>query len=254
VTVADAVTWLARLAALATAVAALEMIVVHRAFGDDGVFRWATLRRDLAGAPRPLRAVADLLFGTRGTWAIALLQLACALALPWLEHPAIAWLAVGCALAISIRFRGSYNGGSDAMLLVVLIALAIARSGLPLAGLAYAATQLVLSYFIAGVAKLGEPRWRDGTALPMLVTLPPYGVPARLAALVARLPRAVTWGMLAFECGFPVALVDRTACLVLLGAGALFHLANAIIFGLDRFLWTWLAAYPALLFWVDRLT
>jgi hypothetical protein len=28
-----------------------------------------------------------------------------------------------------------------------------------------------------------------------------------------------------------------------------FHLFNALALGLNRFLWAWLAAYPALLFW-----
>ncbi len=253
-----AVLWMARLAAVATTVAALELVAVHRAVGDEGVFRWATLRRDYAAAPAPVRALLDALFGARGTRLVLGVQLASGLALPWLDHPAVAWLAVASTLAIAVRFRGSYNGGSDAMLLVVLIAIALARtqpgSPLELAGLAYAAVQLVLSYFISGVAKLADAQWRRGTALPLLVRLPQYAVPARLAALLSRplVARGAGIGMLAFECVFPLALVQPTACFVLLGVGVAFHLVNALAFGLNRFLWTWLAAYPALLFWVAR--
>jgi hypothetical protein len=239
--------WMIRLGALATAIAALELMVVHRAFSDTGVFRWSTLARDFPRAAAPL-------FSYRGTWLLLILQLGSALALPWLDNPAPAWLAFASSLAISIRFRGSYNGGSDSMLLVVLLAIALVRSNLVLAGLAYAAIQLVMSYAISGVAKLGDARWRDGTALRIVVRLPQYGVPASLAALLSRPSmRLASWGMLAFECGFPIALADRTACVILLGAGATFHFVNAVVFGLNRFLWAWIAAYPALLFWVERI-
>ncbi|HEY1548363.1 MAG TPA: HTTM domain-containing protein [Kofleriaceae bacterium] len=236
------------LAAIATAVAALELLAVRRALGDHGVFAWSVLRRELADAPAPVRALADAMFGTRGTSIIVALQLASAIALP-VFGPA-AWIAFACTLAIAVRFRGTYNGGSDAMLVVVLLGLAIARAGWPRAGLAYIAAQLVLSYAIAGIAKLGDPHWRRGDAFAILVALPAYGVPARLAALLARpvLGRLGAFATLAFECGFPIALVNRTACIAALAVGVAFHLGNAIVFGLDRFWWTWLAAYPAVWF------
>jgi hypothetical protein len=154
-----------------------------------------------------------------------------------------------------VRFRGTFNGGSDAMLLVVLLGLAIARSGVPAVGLGYIAAQLVLSYVLAGVAKLREPRWRDGSALAALVALPSYGVPPALIGFLTRpaIARTAGYALLAFELGFPIALVDPTACRVLLVLAALFHLGNAIVFGLDRFLWAWLAAFPAVIAWVDSL-
>ncbi len=260
-TEAVAVTWMARGLALAAAVAALELLVARHALGDAGVFAWPVLRRELAGAPHPVRVLADRVLSYRGTLGLLALQLGAALTLPWIDHPAPAWLVVATSLAISIRFRGSYNGGSDAMLIIVALAVALARTapGLPLAraGLAYAAAQLVLSYVVSGVAKLADPAWRDGRALPILVRLPHYRVPAWAAALLGRasIARAAAWGMLAFECGFPLALAHPMACAILLAVGAAFHLANAVVFGLDRFLWTWLAAYPALIFWVsDRTT
>jgi hypothetical protein len=61
--------------------------------------------------------------------------------------------------------------------------------------------------------------------------------------------RAGAWTVLALECAFPLVLVVPGAAWVLLPAAAAFHLANAIVLGLDRFLWAWLAAYPALAHW-----
>jgi hypothetical protein len=34
---------------------------------------------------------------------------------------------------------------------------------------------------------------------------------------------------------------------------ALFHLANAVLFGLNRFLWVWIASYPSILWLHGRV-
>jgi hypothetical protein len=215
-----ALDWMTRLAALAIAIAALELLIARRALSDDGVFAWSILRRDYVH-PR----IAGLLFSYRSTLVVILLQLCAALALPWLDHAAPAWIAFATTLAIAVRFRGSYNGGSDSMLLVVTLSLA---------------------YLLAGVAKLRDPAWRSGHALAILVELPQYRVPRRLASLVTSLSRIGSWAILAFEIAFPVVFASPLACTIMLAIGAAFHVANALVFGLNRFLWTWLAAYPAL--------
>lgn len=254
-TVDDATTWMARGGAIAAAVAALELLWVRQALADDGPWGWPVLRRELADVPAWLGAIADRVFSYRGILVVLSIQLASALALPWSAHPALPWLIFACSLATSIRFRGSYNGGSDAMLLVVMISLGLARSApgsrVATAGLAYAAAQLVLSYFVAGIAKLADRAWRTGRALPILVGLPHYRAPAWAARLIARpaIAALATWSILGFECGFPLVFVRPSVCIGLVICGGGFHLGNAIVFGLDRFLWTWLAAYPALLYW-----
>ncbi len=162
-TEAAAVRAMAWLVAVAAGVAAVELLWVRQVFAVDGRFRWALLRADLAAAPRPIRAAADLGFSYRGTVGILIALALAAVSLPWIAHPAPAWVVVAATLLVAVRFRGGYNGGSDAMLLVVALALALARTApgtaVAAAGLAYAAVQLVLSYFVAGVAKLGDERW-----------------------------------------------------------------------------------------------
>ena len=207
---------MAILAAVALAVSGLELLAVARRY--------------------------TRIFGP-GIVPLAVLQLACAATL-WLPVPVPPVAAFAATLAIAARSRGSYNGGSDSMLLVVLAALALARLGQPRAGMAYAAAQLTLSYVLAGLAKLRDEHWRRGTALPILVALPHYDVPPRLAALLAR-ARMASFGMLAFELSFPLAFAWPWPFLAI---GLAFHLTNAIAFGLNRFLWAWLAAYPAVLY------
>ena len=251
---ATAVAWMARLLAVAAGVAALELIWVRRAFADDGVFAWPVLRRDWRA-----RGIADRIFGYRGFVATIAVQLAAAIALPWTACAAPAWIILATTLIIALRHRGSYNGGSDSMLIIVAAAVGLARSapGARLAhvGLGYAAVQLVLSYVVAGVAKLRDPAWRTGRALPIVIRLPHYRVPGVAIRALSRpaIARLAGWAMLGFECGAPLALLSPAICLVVLGLGAAFHLANAWVFGLDRFLWSWLAAYPALLWAAGQL-
>jgi hypothetical protein len=56
-----------------------------------------------------------------------------------------------------------------------------------------------------------------------------------------------------FELAFPLTLLSQEALIAGLVIAAVFHLANAALFGLNRFFWTWLAVYPAILWLQDRL-
>lgn len=245
----------APLASVATVMCALELLAMRRAWSERGVFAWSVLRDEWG----PLRPVASLAFSETGFLVVLALQLVSALALPFTANaPHViavtpAWIAAATTLLVSVRFRGSYNGGSDSMLLIVLGAHAVIRTwpGTAIAqgAATYVIVQLALSYFVAGVAKLGDPTWRNGGALAVLVTLPQYRVPSSIARALARpaIGKMATLGMLALECAFPIALLDPRAAIVFAAAGTLFHATNAAVFGLNRFWWAWLAAYPFLL-------
>ncbi len=163
------------------------------------------------------------------------------------------------SLVISARWRGTLNGGSDAMQVVVLLGLA-APALMPgsrlaaMAGLGYIAAQATLSYVIAGLTKLKERAWLRGEALPALLALPRYGAPRALVEALSRpgAARLATAGVLAFECGFPLVFVGGPVTAVILGAGLLFHAVNARVLGLHRFFFAWAAAYPAVWFWAQR--
>lgn len=160
-----------------------------------------------------------------------------------------AWLVV--------RSRGPVGGGSDSMFFQVQLGLFFASLGFanPLLikiGLGWIAAQSVLSYFLAGLAKLKNAGWRNGVALQNLFSSDgPYvlwsGVRglAKLKSLCALLG----WGAVLFELAFLAVLVLPTeGKWVFLGLGLTFHLANAVVLGLNRFVWAWTATYPALLY------
>lgn len=249
---AQALVWTKRLLGGAIALQALELWWVRAAFRDEGVFRWSVLREEFRDLPAPLRAVLDRLLGYRGFLGLLVVQLLAAVALISLQSPAPARLLLVTTWLLCLRFRGTYNGGSDAMTWAILLGLAIAEgaSALRVVGLGYIAAQLLLSYFVAGVAKLREPSWRRGHALSELARARQYALPIWARRLSEGPGGAFAcWLVLGFECSFPLALTSPALCIGLLSLALVFHIANALVLGLNRFLWAWLAAYPALFYW-----
>ena len=162
-------------------------------------------------------------------------------------------LLLAVSLALIRRFNGPYNGGSDRMRLLVLCCLLASHVAPTPAwqrvALGYLAVQLVLSYTMAGWVKLANPDWRSGQALSDIFAFSVYPVSEGLRAWSSR-RRAllvVSWLLIAFEVLFPLALGDATTLRAALGAALLFHVGNACVFGLNRFVWIWVAGYPCLL-------
>jgi hypothetical protein len=167
--------------------------------------------------------------------------------------------AVGLGATIwhtAVRVRGTMNGGSDGMLFVLLLALAVAtspathtaREGAVL----FVAAQLLMSYLRAGLVKLREPGWRSGNALREFLAVPAYGVPAWLPRS-PQLLQAVSVGVVVFELSAPLALVHPAGALMYTAVAWCFHLATAVVFGLNRFLLAWSAALPSLWYAAQRL-
>jgi len=166
----------------------------------------------------------------------------------------------GLSLFILHRFQGPYNGGSDRMGLLALWCLALSRAAPNEAWrellFGYLGAQLTLSYFISGWVKVVNPEWRNGRALRDVFQFSAYPVSESLRGWAAR-PRllfAMSWAVMLFELAFPFALLSRPTLVAALAVAGTFHFANACLFGLNRFFWTWLATYPALLWLQARVT
>jgi hypothetical protein len=171
---------------------------------------------------------------------------------------ALAGLAL-LSLLILRRFQGPYNGGADRMGLLALWCLTAAHF-LPAErwreiAFAYLGAQLVLSYFISGWVKVVNPDWRSGRALRDVFLFSAYPVAESLRRLTER-PRLLftaAWAVMLLELAFPFALLSQTTLIAALCLTAAFHLANACLFGLNRFFWTWISVYPALVWLQGRV-
>ena len=186
-------------------------------------------------------------------WLFLLRILACLALLSGLASiPELVTLAL-ISLVMLHRFQGPYNGGSDRMSLLILWCLLLAQitpsPRWQIVAFAYLAAQLTLSYFISGWVKLLNPEWRSGRALRDVFQFSAYPVSEHLRALSNRptLCWTMSWAVILFELLLPLSLLHQNLLIAALGIAALFHLANACLFGLNRFFWIWLAAYPSLL-------
>jgi hypothetical protein len=166
-------------------------------------------------------------------------------------------LIVACVLLY--RFQGPYNGGSDCMSILVLLCLFLSHiaptSFWQQLALGYLAFQLTFSYFQSGYIKIINADWRSGQALTDVFAITAYPVSehARRWAKSPQLMFVMSWSVIVFELLFPLSLLNHYALIVALAIAAMFHLANACLFGLNRFFWIWPAAYPIILWFQSRL-
>ena len=157
------------------------------------------------------------------------------------------------------RFQGPYNGGSDRMGTLIICCLCLVNFS-PSAQwkeyfFGYLALQLVLSYFISGWVKIINQEWRSGIALQnvFLFSAYPAGENIRKWAKMPRLLLTMSWAVMLFEILFPFTLATKETLILGLITAAAFHFANACLFGLNRFFWVWIAAYPSILWLQERV-
>ncbi len=251
------IAWMCRVAALAAAVNALELLSIRPTLSNRGIWR-APLLSASWGMWR-------VLLGARAFTVVLMAQLACAVLLATAAGTSLGCIAAAAVAFTSwlsaLRFRGNVNGGSDAMLFTVLCGIIVAQlpnvaSVVHEAGVLYVAAQLTLSYVRAGIVKAQERSWWTGHALSSILTLPAYGVPVWVPRCMSQnrsAARVLSVGVMAFECLAPIAWLNPIACIAVMAVALTFHTATAMLFGLNRFLLAWSAALPSLWYAVHRL-
>lgn len=221
--------WVGRLISLAVLLQSIEFFWIRP-------WRWEIQRREV---PQLLQRV---LSHYRYLLILRLSSAAAALLFP---HPLLMGSMLITTWFLALRWRGTFNGGSDTMTFHILAAWFIASvfPSLERACIFYIAIQLLLSYFVAGVSKLTNSDWRSGQSLQIFLQKAGWPMSSVTCAVLG-------WGLMGFEILFPLALILPMPFMAL---AIFFHLANTYVFGLNRFFFAWLAAYPALLMTVSWL-
>jgi len=156
-------------------------------------------------------------------------------------------------LAYQIRYGKDGSNQISSIILAGLVFTFLLPMSSPFqpVGLYFIAAQALLSYFAAGISKISNAKWREGSALQSILNTATYGH-FRAAAILNRRPWIggfVGWSVIVVEIVFPVALVSPPGVLIgLLFAGAMLHLATAVLIGLDTFFWAFTATFPAIIF------
>lgn len=167
--------------------------------------------------------------------------------------PAVLLALVVHSVVLLHWFNGPYNGGSDKMGTLVLICLCgatlLPQGAMQQAVFGYLGVQLVLSYLVSGWVKIVHADWRDGSALRDVFDFSAYPVSRDLRGLAQRpkLMLGLSWAVIGFELAFPLCLLSTPLLAGMMVLAVLFHLANSMFFGLNRFVWAWIAAFPALI-------
>lgn len=158
-------------------------------------------------------------------------------------------------LYICIRFRGTFNGGSDMMSFVLLTGMLIYTSSTDTSvqklGLIYIAVHAVYSYFKAGRVKVISPEWRNGKALPLFLEQSLYADTRQISAWLKFKPKfslLLCWSVILFEMGIVTLPLLGQFKIYYFIAAILFHFVIYKGFGLNRFFWVWVSAWPAILY------
>ncbi len=255
-----ALTAMERLGAVNHLVASLEYLATPGDRRPGGLNDWQVARGQFARWPRPARAALDAVGRPAVTRTLHAARVAAAgaLLLPLPRRGRLAADAVLCAASLALYPRNHYGtDGADQAAFVAQTAAAIARAAEERrpatvdACLWFAGLQSVLSYTASGWVKASSRTWRSGRALPGVLRTVSYGQEYawRLAHDHPRAAKAVCTCVVALESAFPaVHLARGRPAVPLVAAAAGFHLANAGVMGLGRFLTGFCALHPAVLY------
>ena len=247
--------------ALSAGIQTLEYLKMRPAMGQHGLWSWVIQRQDIPNAFA--QKLFDALFSenifTGLLWA-RLLALG-SLVVQGANLVNVTFLFVS-NLAVLIRWRGAFNGGSDFMTLVVLTGLLISQwlgyfENPELGWRAcfwYITIQSITSYFVSGAVKLLRPEWRNGSAMTIFLNAAIHGPLSQNHLL--RNPWLATlgsWSFILWECAAPLALLDLRLAILFCSVAALFHFLVFWFFGLNRFFWAWMASFPAIVWCAGRL-
>jgi hypothetical protein len=248
-----------------------ELFYLYRAkeFHEEGFFAWKILRLDThkfkVGGFGAIPDLLDRLFEGRRFRMLLLIYLLVVIGLV-VFHPYSAGFSC-CAFIllltmIAIQLRYSFGGeGSDQMNVILLFSLFAGFSFFSSRKMGeyaifFIAGQSCLSYFSAGMAKLVSTQWRKGDAVFRIFNTGTFGN-ARVARFLVnkkRLCLFLSWSVIIAECLFPLSIwLSPKLIIAFIIWGCCFHLANALVMGLNVFVWSFAATYPCIIYTSARI-
>jgi len=273
------------LCAMSLLIQTAEFWVLRSHQQEPGIWLWRIQRRDVIGMPDWLLRSLDFLYSPNiHAWHLAIRALLAA-SLFYQANALTIFLLFTSTVTLLVRWRGTFNGGSDFMTIVVLTGLVISSPGAMVlppdlaarAGLWYVSIHTLTSYFISGAIKLLHANWRNGRALTYFLDSAAHGpvqpgaetathaVGATLSKTVSPARKrffswqnpffasSASWTFIIWECSAPLALWSVTFAAVFCLVALIFHFLVFWYFGLNRFFWAWISAFPAIIYCASDL-
>ena len=253
-------------AGLVMAITAAEILEQFQVYAKSGVLSWDLGRRTPQVANNSfIRRIGDFFYHDerfRVLFAIRLglgLGMATCGCIDYLS-PSLIAAAILSSLIVLYRANQGQDGSFQLRLLILFVLFACSISptdSLPYKlGLYFLSAQLILSYLIAGIAKLRGKTWRDGTGLTGIMGTVYHGIRWGHKILAKRptLTKVLSWSVITFEVLFPLVLTGNAWIIAgFLTITTLFHLATSFLMGLNGFFLSFAAAYPTLIFCLSEL-
>ncbi len=253
----SALTLVSKITSVALIIQTIEYLNLKDTFLETGIWKWSEIKKE-----HPLLPKLNFLLSDKNFTVLLWIRLLSAFLFFYFSSSfVLIFFLFMTALLISLRFRGSFNGGSDYMTLIILSSLCVAnflpKTIVQMGALYYIAFQVTTSYFLAGIVKAKQKEWRSGIALITFIESPNYNPPKFLKDIlkIKKLSLLSSWAVMLFEICFPLIFIQNSyGALIWIILAFLFHFINVILFGLNRFLVIWTATYPALYFVVNNFS
>lgn len=255
-----------RLAALFSGIYAvysgLEYLSIRQAFDEDGIFSWkiveSSFNRRSTQLLKPflsrfsLVLAMRIVIGAMLVLSVVLAELSLSASFAVLAPVFVLFLIFSDVL-ILLRFTGGLSGASHMSMVVnggLLFVVAFpGNETVRDLALLFIALQGILSYFVAGIAKIIGSSWRNGEAMAAIFSTQGWG-DDRVFGLIQSYPPLKlvgSWSVMGFELLFPVVLVlDPKFLPVVFAIAIVSHLCNAVFMGINGFIYVFPGTYPAI--------
>lgn len=235
----------------------IELFVIAAGKNFQVLWTYKNLYEDLeAGLPLP-RAWIRKLFSDSAIMKILILNLTLVATCFFIPHLYFFGVIFLCQVYICIRFRGSLNGGSDMMTFVLITGVILMHLFGARIGLIYISVHTIYSYLKAGLAKAKHLEWWNGNALPTFLHRSLYTRSHLIADWLEksqRISRVAGILTVLFELSAIALLFFPDLVWIYFSAAVLFHLVVYFTFGLNRFFWAWMSAWPATIFCISSIS
>ncbi|MEU3657401.1 hypothetical protein AB0E67_32420 [Streptomyces sp. NPDC032161] len=246
-----------RIASAGTFIAALETLSQHKRFvkGDllgsqvEAFHPWLAKRYPKVNRALASRAFPYAVFGTQAAVSAATFL--------WPRNRPLR-IAGGATLAALQSAQSTFipfgRDGADQLQQVINVTMASTglireREQADDLAMRTLALEASLSYVASGLVKAVSPVWLKGDAVAGVLRTKNYGDP-RAHRFLTRYPaisKALCWGTIAIECGFPLVYVlPKPAARAYLATMTSFHLGIGEFMGLNRFVLAFGATHPAI--------
>jgi hypothetical protein len=263
-TALQALNWVTRLMAICVLIDTLETLYNLALFRTGGLYDWFWLRQHPRFVrQRPiLKRITDALFNYR-TWISLLCLRGIAAFILLCDTPPqyvclwIMFFVGGLANIRALPLKTDTPNRFTLMIIGALILYSFNPTHLVAeACLWFLFLQTSLTYLSAGFFKLKDKDWRTGIGLLSVFNAPFWFDTSKLAAFFYEYPilcRFLSYSIIGFECLFSLVLFcPMPYAFIFIVFGLFFHLSIALLLGLNKFFWAWIATYPAVIYLIQK--